>query len=61
MNVFLLLKNCVNLMEVHEVLVDYNLTDKVRFFYVSLRFCAKCLFFYSYARSLLIMQATIGI
>ena len=33
----------------HEVLVDYNLTDKVNFFYVSLLFCAKYLFFYSYA------------
>ena len=36
MNVFLLSNSCVDLMEVHawqvlhEVLVDYNLTDKIR-------------------------------
>ena len=28
----------------HEVLVDYNLTNKVRIFFMSLRFCTKYLF-----------------
>ena len=56
---------CVHMTKVlHEVLVDYNLTDKVRIFYVCLLFCTKYLFFLilqSYARSLLIVQATIGL
>ena len=49
----------------HEVLVNYNLTDKVRFLFMFLCFfCAKYLFyavFCNYGRSLMILQVTIGL
>ena len=48
----------------HEMLVDYNLTNKIRIFFIFVYFFVLNLFFlilYSYARSLLIMETTIGL